>query len=276
MTVLREATSRASFYTLRAEARDEGANSAELFLYSVIGESWWEETVAAKDLVRELAELDVAKIDVRINSPGGQVADGVAIFNALKRHPARVTAHVDGIAASIASVIALAADEVIMGEASMMMIHEPHGGALGTSADMRSYAEHLDKIRVTMIDVYAARSTMTAGEVEAAMHEETWYTASEAVEIGFASSVDAGRGQIAATARFDARALARFEHVPDRVAAQLRDVTTPSAPSTPLPTPPKPQPVPLPDAALAASSDPSNVAWDGEHARRVRTLLATR
>lgn len=175
-----------SWYEIRAEA---GADHAEVFIYDQIGEGWFTEGVTAKRFAQELAALKVSSIDLRLNSPGGSVFDGTAIANAIERHPATVTAHVDGLAASIASVIALAADKVVMAANALFMIHEPRGGAWGTREDMQKMADVLAKVTDVMVGVYGRRSALTDEEIRAAMAAETWYTAEEALEVGFADEV---------------------------------------------------------------------------------------
>ena len=101
------------------------ANAAEIFIYGDIGDDWDDETLAARNFVRELAELDVEAITVRINSPGGSVTDGLAIYNSLRRHKADIHVEIDGIAASIASLIAMAGDTLSMAENALLMIHAP-------------------------------------------------------------------------------------------------------------------------------------------------------
>jgi ATP-dependent Clp protease, protease subunit len=174
------------WYEIRAEA---GSDHAEVFIYDQIGEGWFTEGVTAKRFAQELAALKVTTIDLRLNSPGGSVFDGTAIANAIERHPATVTAHVDGLAASIASVIALAADRVVFAANALFMIHEPRGGAWGTREDMEKMADVLAKITDVMVGIYDRRSALTEDEIRAAMQAETWYTAEEALEVGFADEI---------------------------------------------------------------------------------------
>ena len=127
------------WFDFRAQAR-----GAEIVIYDEIGAFG----IPAKAFLDELKALGpVAELTVRINSPGGSVFDGVAIYNALKRHDARLTVWIDGIAASIASMIAMAGDEVVMPENAMLMLHDPSGLVMGTAADMRGMAEALDKMK---------------------------------------------------------------------------------------------------------------------------------
>lgn len=138
------------WYDIKARANAAGQKSAEVFIYGDIGESWWEDTTTAASFVGEITALDVDALTVRINSYGGSVSDGLAIYNALKRHKAHVTTAIDGVALSIASLIAMAGDDVEMAENAMMMIHAPWGGVMGNSAEMREYADVLDKMSAAM------------------------------------------------------------------------------------------------------------------------------
>ena len=119
------------WYSIRARAATPRA--AEVFIYGDIGESYWAETVTAADFVKEIAALDVDQITVRINSVGGSVPDGLAIYNAIRRHKAQVTTAIDGMALSIASLIAMAGDTVEMADNAMLMIHAPWTIAAGNS-----------------------------------------------------------------------------------------------------------------------------------------------
>src|SRR5574340_334392 len=115
------------------------AEKAEVWIYEMIGKDFWTgEGLTAKDFQKELSEIKASQIDLHINSPGGDVFDGVTIHNLLKQHPAKVTTYIDGLAASIASVIALAGDKVIMAENALYMMHNPTGMGMGTAEEMRS------------------------------------------------------------------------------------------------------------------------------------------
>lgn len=184
-----------SWYSIRNAAKGD----AEISIYDEIGVYG----VRAKDFVRDLkAAGDVQSITLRINSPGGSVFDGLAIHNVLKDHKARVTVKVDGIAASIASVIAMAGDRVEMPANAMMMIHDPSGAVLGTSSDMREIADVMDKVKASLITAYTAKSGQDADTIGQMMAETTWLSAEEAVEWGFADEVT-GAVAIAACADTD-------------------------------------------------------------------------
>ena len=167
----------------------DGGGHAEILIYGEIGLDFFGEGIAAEGLVKELAELDVATLDVRINSVGGQVFEGLAIFNALDRHPAKVTTHIDGMAASIASIVALAGDEVRIAENAFMMIHNAHGIQLGNASDMRSMAEILEKLDGSLAATYVGRTGKSEKVIRAMMDEETWFNAEEALEAGMVDTV---------------------------------------------------------------------------------------
>ena len=173
------------WYDIKAKAAPAAADqktSAEVFIYGDIGESWWGDSVAASDFVKEIAALDVEELTVRINSYGGSVSDGLAIYNALKRHKATVTVSIDGVAVSIASLIAMAGDTVEMAENAMFMVHAPWGYASGNSALMREYADLLDKYAQAMSNSYAAKTGKTAEDCLALLTDgvDHWFTAAEA------------------------------------------------------------------------------------------------
>lgn len=194
--------------------------NGEILLYGVIGD-WWDglDSSSIIQAVDQLGEID--KLVVRINSPGGLVHEGMAIFNFLKDHPAAVTIRVDGLAASIASIVALAGDEIIMGKGSMMMIHNPWNVVWGDADALRQEADVLEKITGQLVGIYAEATGKSEPDILAKMEAETWMTDEEAVAEGFATAVagadasaepvdDAaaqGRGR-----RFD---LSIFDNVPE-------------------------------------------------------------
>ena len=196
------------WYDIRAQA-----GGAEIIIYDEIG--YW--GITAKDFLDDLKALGpVAEITVRINSPGGMVFDGLAIHNALKRHAAKVTVYVDGIAASIASVIVMAGDTVVMPENALMMIHDPMGFAVGNAETMKEMAEILDKIKASLVSAYRNKTGLEDEKIAELMAAETWLSAAEAVEMGFADAIEAPM-EIAAT--FD---LSRFENLTEQAKAFSR------------------------------------------------------
>ena len=172
---------------LQTDAQD---GVATLRLYDPI-DSWGGEWgVSAKEFAKALTELGtVSEIRLHINSPGGEVFEGIAIMNQLRAHSARVVAVVDGLAASAASFIACAADETVMGRNAQLMIHDAWGLCVGNAQDMRDLSDRLDKISDNIASVYAAKSGSSIEDVRAAMLAETWYSAEEAVAARLADSV---------------------------------------------------------------------------------------
>lgn len=165
-------------------AKDE---SVELYIYDVVGDSWTGSDAAS--LVKEIANYKKKRINTRINSPGGSVFDGVAIYNALKNHDGGVTTYVDGLAASIASIIALAGDKIVMADNAMMMIHNPSSFSYGEAKDLRKDADILDQIKETLINTYANKTNKPRETIAADMDKETWFTATEAKEYGLVTEV---------------------------------------------------------------------------------------
>ncbi|MEU3851728.1 head maturation protease, ClpP-related [Streptomyces sp. NPDC029554] len=159
------------------------SDEAEVMLYDEIG-GWFGTT--ADELISELKGITAPRMRVRINSPGGSVFEGIAIANALRAHPASVTVQVDSVAASIASVIAMAGDRIEMAPNSMMMIHDASGVCLGNAQDMEEMAELLDLISDNIADAYAQRAGGTRDEWRARMRAETWFLPEDAVDNGLA------------------------------------------------------------------------------------------
>lgn len=200
------------FTIVRAKA--DAPRAAEVWIYGDIGESWDGESIAARDFVQQLAALEADQITARINSYGGSVTDGLAIYNALKRHPAAVTVEIDGAAFSIASLIAMAGDEVRMAENALMMIHAPWGLAMGNSADMRDMADVLDKYASAMSSAYVGQTGKSQDDILSLLQDGTdhWYTAAEALAEGFISSIsDAMPIAASLENQFDLSRYARFQ-----------------------------------------------------------------
>lgn len=190
----------ASWYAIRARG-----TGAEVAIYDEIGAYG----VSAKGFLAELGALpEGTPVDLRLNSPGGSVFDAVAIHNAIKRHAGTVTVWIDGIAASAASYIAMAGDEIVMPENAFLMIHDPAGLVMGTAEDMRAMAEALDKVKGSLVSGYAAKSGRTPEEVSALMSAETWFDAADAVAQGFADRLIE---PVRIAARFD---IGRFRNAP--------------------------------------------------------------
>lgn len=204
-----------SWYSIEAKA---GNKEADVFIYDTVG-IWG---VAANDFVRDLNEIDAKTINLRINSPGGNVFDGVAIFNALKKHEAKVITHIEALAASIASIIALAGDEVQIADNAFYMIHNPYTWAVGDAASMRKTAGMLDKVTDSLIKTYTNKTGKSDSEIRQFMDDETWFTADEAKDAGFADIIT-DEEEVEAT--FD---LSVFNNVPKQVYNTL-NATKPSS-----------------------------------------------
>ena len=168
--------------------------TTDIYLYDAIGE-WG---VSAQDFVNALRGVVTGTITMYVNCEGGEVFDGLAIYEALRRHPANVTAFVDGIAASAASFVVMAADRIVMAERARMMIHDAHGIVMGNARDMRSMADLLDALSDTIADIYAERSGKTREDWRAAMQaseggpDGTWYDAKAAVKAKLADEMIGG------------------------------------------------------------------------------------
>ena len=194
------------WYAISTPANSEADDGVEVSIYDEIGFGG----VAAKDFVADLRKLKGQHIHLRINSVGGSVIEGAAIYNALRRHQGGLTVHVDGLAASMASVIAMAGEEVVMADNAMLMVHNPWSMALGDADDLRKEADVLDKLKATLVNAYVRKTGRERGEIEAMMDEETWLDSTEAVAMGFADSIEDGIEAAASITPESARA--RFDN----------------------------------------------------------------
>ena len=191
------------------------ADKAEIWIYEMIGEDFWSGGgVTAKDFQKELSKIKADQIDLHVNSPGGEVFEGIAIYNLIKQHPAHVSSYIDGLAASISSVIPLAGDEIFMAENALMMIHNPYGMAMGDAADMRKMADRLDVVRDSIAKAYISKTDKSEDDINALMDVETWMDAEEALELGLIDEVTE-KMDMAACAKFvPIMDKAGFKHVP--------------------------------------------------------------
>ncbi len=190
------------WYKIEALAEDE----AEILIYDVIGWPYNDAT----EFIRNLNGIKAKTITVRINSPGGDVFDGTAIFNALANHPAKIVTRVEGLAASMASALAMAGKEVQAYSNTMMMIHDPWVLAIGNHYELREIADLMEKIGGNLLEIYHAKSKVGKRELAQMMKDETWMTAKEAKEKGFIDTIlESGKG---VKAQFD---LSIFANVPD-------------------------------------------------------------
>lgn len=172
-----------TWYAIKAQSDGE----AVIDIFDSIG--YW--GINAQDFIRDLKQLgdQISQIRVRINSDGGEVFDGIAIYNALKNHRANVTVEVYGLAASIASIIAMAGDKVIMPANTFLFIHDPLAVVIGDAAEMRDMADSLDKIAGALQSTYMIKTGKSAEEVQTWMNGDTWFTAAEALDAGLADEV---------------------------------------------------------------------------------------
>lgn len=181
-----------NWFTITAKTN----SNAEIYVYDEIGAFG----ISSDRFIEELkAKGDVTKIALHVNSPGGDPFDAAAMFLALKRHPATVTGYNDGLVASAATVVLMAGDKIIMPENTLLMIHDPVGGVVGTADEMRDFAGVMDKVKQTILVAYR-RSGKTDEELAEIMRAETWYTAAEALDNGF---VDEISNEIRVAAFFD-------------------------------------------------------------------------
>ena len=247
------AAAAATWYSIRqrapvASAAQGALAAAEIFIYGDIGESWWDETVSAAQFVKDLNALAADQITIRINSQGGSVPDGIAIHNAIKRHKATTTTIVDGMALSIASLIALAGDTVEMAENAVMMIHAPWTVAAGNAVEMRTTADLLDTWAAAMATSYAAKSGQSVDAITALLTDgaDHWYTAAEALDAGFVDAVTTAL-PIAAAHAAAGNAATRYPSMPAAIAAGLAPRAPVAAPAA------SPQPV------AAATNPPENL-----------------
>ena len=227
-----------SWFRMKASA----VNEAEIYIYDEIG--FW--GVTARQFVSDLQALgDVSHISLHINSPGGDVFEGIAIFNALKHHGAAITVHIDGIAASMASVIAMVGNPVIMPENTMMMIHKPWGFAGGDANDMRDYADLLDKMESVLIPAYANKTGKSTEEIAAMLEDETWMSGTECVAQGFA---DQTTPSLQAMACIQSQRIEEFEKMPKSIRNMITPPrnANPREPANPV-IHPQPAPVPVVD-----------------------------
>lgn len=200
------------------QARSGG--SADISILSAIGEDF-DGGLSAADFHTQLKALgNPSRLNILISSPGGDISTGYSLYAMLSRHPARKVVTIVGVAASMASVLAMIGDEIVIDQNAMFMIHRPFGQALGEASAIVSFGEALEKMESMIVDSYMTRAKMTRAEIEAAMAAETWYTADEAVKLGFADRVIQAQRM---AAHFAPDAFKRFGNVPARAAAMLNN-----------------------------------------------------
>lgn len=195
--------------------------TGELTLYGEIAnETWWGDEITPKEFKADLDALgDINTLNIYINSSGGDVFAGQAIHSMLKRHKAHKNVYIDGLAASIASVVVMAGDTIFMPKNAMMMIHNPWTWGIGNAAEFRKLAEDLDKIRESLIAAYEGHSALTRDEIIEIMDSETWLTADECLEYGFCDVVEKEK-QMAAS--IDKTLLMRYKNTPRELLVKLK------------------------------------------------------
>jgi ATP-dependent protease ClpP protease subunit len=274
-----------SWYTLTDLRASSGETTSDLYIYDEIG-GWG---VCATDLIRDLMSLTSDNIRIRINSPGGDVFEGLAIYNALSIHPANVSTYVEGVAASAASFIALAGDTRTFAKYATGMVHNPSSGMWGESKDLRKMADLLDKIADTLARLYAERAPAggDAAAWLATMSEETWFNADEAVEFGLATHIDDSVAEKAKNS-WDLGRIYNYSGREEAPAPRRRRVmnVTPPVPPAPVEPPVPPVPAPAPatpvpssqEAAEAPEQEPADIgptfSFDGEAFRVAMRIAA--
>ena len=189
------------FYALEKS----GDNETTIYLYDEVGAFG----AGSKDFLADLTKLDGQHIHLRINSPGGSVIEGSAIYNSLRRHKGGLTVHIDSLAASMASVIAMAGAPVYIADNALMMIHNPWTISAGDADQLRKEADLLDKLKSTLVNAYTRKTGMDQDQIAEMMDSETWLDAVEAVALGFADAIEEG---VAAAATATPESLrARFD-----------------------------------------------------------------
>ena len=196
------------------EFKGLAGKKGELYLYGEISDaSWFGDEVTPAQFQKDLGKLgDIESLDVYVNSPGGDVFAGITIYNVLKRHPAHKTVHVDGIAASSASIVTMAGDKIIMPKAATLMIHNAWALAAGNKEKMRALADELERLDGQLADIYAGRTGKDAKTISAWMDAERWMSGAEALADGFCDEVEENK-QIAACADAE-KFFAQYLHPP--------------------------------------------------------------
>ena len=166
--------------------------------------------VNAQGFIEEIKSFKDSPMNLHINCVGGDVFDGMAIYNIIKKRTAKTTVYIEGIAASMGSVIALAADSVVMAENSLFMIHNAWGGAMGEAKEMKKTAKLLDKISGEIADIYVKKTKLPYDKVKEMMDEETWLNAEEALELGFIDSIS---DAIKVAAKYD---VSKFKNITNK------------------------------------------------------------
>lgn len=205
----------AAFKGSEITAAKKAEKRGEIVMYGTIGMDWFGDGITAKSFEKELKGLgDVTAIDLRINSEGGSVHDARAIYNLLVQHKARVDVHVDSLAASAASFIAMAGDSITIAESGFFMIHNARMFAGGTAEDFEAAAKFLRTVNRTIADTYVARTGNSADKIKKLMDAETWFTGQEALDEGFATAIVKNKTAEDARAQITVDASFKYRNVP--------------------------------------------------------------
>lgn len=199
------------------DTRAEAEQSAEITIFDDIGAYG----ISARDFITNLSAITAPTIKLSINSPGGSVFDALAMFNALRQHPATIEVTIMGVAASAASLVAMAGDKILMPDNAFLMIHNPWQPAVGNAAELRELADGLEKIGESLVTIYSNRSGQTPEKIRELLAAETWMTAQEAVDLGFADEISPA---MPVSARFD------LERIPEAVRVALGQTLAPMKP----------------------------------------------
>jgi len=183
--------------------QNKAGETADVYIFDEIGTYG----ITAQEFITDIKDLKDTPINLRINSLGGDVFDGMAMYNVIKRREAKTTVYIEGIAASIATIISLGADEVVMAENSLFMIHNAWGGTMGEAKDMRKTAETLEKITGELTDIYRKKTGLSYDALAEMMDKETWLNANEALEMGF---IDTISDSIKVAAKYD---VSKFKNI---------------------------------------------------------------
>lgn len=194
---------------------EEGSERAEVYLYGTIGKDFWGDGNSAEDFAKQLSELSPKPLDIRIDSGGGDVYEGFAIASAIQRYVGETIAHVDGMAASAASYIALVCDKVSMNDYAYLMIHNAWCCTMGNAVELQGVIDRLNEIDKTICGVITKRSALTEDEVKAYMDAETWFSAEAAEECGMCQEVVKTEERMAAS--LDRTLASEYKHVPKEV-----------------------------------------------------------
>lgn len=196
----------------------DNSEEADVFIYGdIVRYQWDEEDTTATSFKEDLDDLgDISTINLYINSPGGSVFEGVAIHNMIKRHKAKVNVHVDALAASIASVIAMAGDTIFMPRNSMLMIHNPWTFAIGNAKELRKTADDLDRIGGSAVQSYLQKAgdKLDEEELQQMLDEETWLSADEAYQYGLCDVVEEANDMVAS---INEEILSKYKNVPSQL-----------------------------------------------------------